>query len=548
MHKKNFDEAIEKLKVNKDKAPGIDGLTMYDVLEDTDKWYSKTINRIYNFQPDIVRRVEIPKSDGGTRPLGIPNIGDKIIQMMFKKILEPIIEPKFHSNSFGFRPKRSTEHAIAYNSILINRGKLYYCVDVDIKGFFDNIDHNKLIKQLWSLGIQDRSVIKIIKLMLKAKIKTPTGDKVIPIKGTPQGGILSPLLANVVLNELDWWIHNQWVGIKTNKKYTYEASRIRDLKNTTNLREVRFVRYADDFKLLCRTRKAAEIYFKLVKQFLKKRLKLDISERKSKVINLRRSSSNFLGFRIKAKPKGKAKNKRKYYAGLHLSDKTQQRICRNLKKQIKKIKSSGKHPLQEASKFNLIIRGVHNYYRIATHCVIDFNKIAFKVSHCMYNYLGPPNYYQDERCKGFYPGYQGKHWTISGVTLFPIHGCRTKNPKQFSIKEKEIRSRNMLLSDAEKLLQQSTIANDHKWAKARAEVHFHKKGKCFVSGEYLSFGKFDVHHKIPKQFGGTDDLNNLILLKPEIHKELHKTNSAESLMLNKRFKKLKSILDSCKNN
>ena len=124
-------------------------------------------------------------------------------------MLEPICEAKFHKRSNGFRPNRSTEHAIAQCDRLIQLTHLHYVVDVDIKGFFDNVNHSKLIRQMWAMGIRDKKLICIIKQMLKAPIVLPNGDMIYPTKGTPQGGILSPLLANIVLNELDWWVRNQ---------------------------------------------------------------------------------------------------------------------------------------------------------------------------------------------------------------------------------------------------------------------------------------------------------------------------------------------------
>jgi group II intron reverse transcriptase/maturase len=153
--------------------------------------------RLQNYFPHKVKRVKKPKPNGKIRLLGIPTMEDRLIQQCIKQVLEPILEAKFYPSSYGFRPNRSTMHAINEFVRSVNRSRLYYVIDVDIKGFFDNVNHAKLLKQLWTLGIRDKKLISIISKMLKAEIEK-VGK---PTKGTPQGGILSPLLSNVVLNE-----------------------------------------------------------------------------------------------------------------------------------------------------------------------------------------------------------------------------------------------------------------------------------------------------------------------------------------------------------
>jgi len=511
---------------------GTDGLDIsYFENMDSNHFVKRIQSKLQNYHPKSVRKVEIPKPNGKTRPLGIACIEDRIIQQCIKQVLEPICEAKFHKHSYGFRPNRSTSHAIARSMYLMNFNKLHHVVDVDVKGFFENVNHNKLKKQIWNLGIQDKNLISIIGKILKSEIQ----GEGIPTKGTPQGGIISPLLSNIVLNELDWWISSQWETFETKHKYTSIDNRTGKENNTnknkvlkkTNLKEIYIVRYADDFKIFCRDYKVAQKIYSATKSWLKERLDLDISTEKSKITNLRRNYTEFLGIMLKVKTK-----KNKYICISRMSDKAKKQTTIKIKKQIKKIQKN--ITTQEVNKLNSIILGSHNYYKMATHVSIDFTEINFLVTRTLYNRLKSnmkDNPTLSKTYQRLYGEYNGKKYTILNTTIFPIYGIKTKPPMNFTqeISNYTIEGKKLihdkLGGNLSKLIEyaltntseyNSTDYNDN-----RVSLIAGQQGKCGITGKYLQIGNMECHHKKPRELGGTDDYNNLIWICTDAHKLIH---------------------------
>nr|WP_242957711.1 group II intron reverse transcriptase/maturase [Lachnoclostridium sp. An118] len=546
----NIQLAYRNIKKNSgSNTAGTDKKTMKDLEKLTVEQIIILIrNKLKWYKPQSVKRVEIPKSNGKMRPLGIPTITDRLIQQCFLQILEPICEAKFHERSYGFRPLRSANNAMAAYYKLIQQGNLHYVVDVDIKGFFDNISHGKLLKQLWYLGIRDKKVISIISAMLKAEV----AGIGFPKKGTPQGGIISPLLANVVLNELDWWVSDQWQTFQTKKQYSTpvrkngtlnQASKLAAMK-TTNLKEGWIVRYADDFKIVCRSYTDAQKWYFAVKQWLKERLGLDISEEKSKIVNLKRNYSEFLGLKIKAVRKGYDSRRKakvpKFVVESHICDKSLKRIAETAHDRIKDIHSAGngEQLLKATGRYNAFVIGMHNYYQMATHVAADVNRIDYyamrtleKRTHCKLKRFAKKE--NDNHHQYILDRYgrskRLKEWR--GQPIVPISFVQTKAPsmKRVNVNQYTPEGRtavhknlNGINLDVLYYMMRNPIPNKSmEYNDNRLSLYCGQGGKCAITGTDLLIFDMHCHHIIPSSMGGTDKYENLLLITKDAHTLLH---------------------------
>jgi RNA-directed DNA polymerase len=317
----NLERAYRAVRANKG-APGVDGETVEAFGQNLEERLRQLHHELKTgtYEPQPVLRVEIPKVDGSKRPLGIPTVKDRVVQQALLNILQPIFEPDFHPSSYGYRPGRSCHQAVAKAERFMNKYGLEYVVDMDLSKCFDRLDHELILEGV-NRKVSDGSVLRLIKKFLTAGVMKDGAWEETDI-GSPQGGVISPLLTNIYLDRFD-----------------------QEMKR----RGIRIVRYADDILIFARTHREARKYQKLATEILENELKLVVNKEKTHLTSVNEGVA-YLGFIIRTK-----------YVSIH------PKKIKSFKDRIRQLtpRNHGINVEEMVKRLNPVLRGWANYFRVA---------------------------------------------------------------------------------------------------------------------------------------------------------------------------------------
>ena len=498
------------------RTPGIDGVTAEDYAEDLNENLEGLRQRLKSgtYCPKPVRRVYIPKGPDEVRPLGIPTVEDRVVQESLRLVLEPIYETDFADNSFGFRPNRSCHDAlqlVSYQMAPAVSSYKHWILDLDVKGYFDNVSHTELMYVLQD-RITDSDVQDLIWNTLKAGVKE-NGSVQVTGKGTPQGGVVSPLLANVYLNELDHWIQKWTDGPKGGSESWI------------------YVRYADDFLIMTNGRKyVAEDMMEEVENFLAEELHLRLSQGKSSLAHAE-DGLNFLGYDLQADSTSGACKK-------YVPQEAMNYIRARIKEALHgAIDISAGLKIQA---LNSVMTGWANYYKYCTNAAMVFHEVDHLLWHHMTDWLA-----KKYECS--------KQWLIrhkldskspikiNGQAMAKLTGLstrRTEKPKRHThpyLTEEYLTEERDCKPDSQWGERYRTghpgqdpyLANKENRAGAADIAHkarLRDKNMCHAKGCQTGGWETDplpVHHIRKRQSGDDDRLQNLVTLCEDCHRKIH---------------------------
>jgi len=495
-------------------------------------------DRLLYKKMDYVRRTYIPKDRKKTkmRPLGICSVWDKLVEKCIQLVLDPYCETKFVDSSFGFREQVSAHNALA--RVKNQCQTMPYVLSLDLKDYFGTIDPDIAYREMWHIGIKNQVILNYIYQFIK-KGYYEDSCKINDPKGTPQGSILGPLLANIYLHRFDVWLKGQgdcWHD-RDETKFHDEKNRRRNLERT-NLKIGIHVRYADDILVLCKDKEDAERFRFSVTKYLTCNMKLIINEDKTKIYDLSKERMKYLGYVFYVW--GHGQNKGKYRVSNVLPKDKADEIVEKCRELLKKIKKSP--CFDTIHDWNAYVVGLHNYYKGMTHFYKCFTAIGWRVRKLFYHTMNKKikstteQSYKNNFMEGVYRSWGKKsYYCFEGYPIIEIWWANwnknliggkkgkvtRKNPYAYGEKKHKP---GVSLADIGYLVNSSKYIKNSRLAMFRVSKYSSVKGVSHLSGEYVPVEDYHCHHILPQYKNGTNDFDNLCVLSESEHTILHSPN------------------------